>query len=127
MGTQLNYESYQKLIDEDILALNNFMPENSLEKNHIIEVLQWSIKEIYGDNDGVLKKCVITRYDKTIKKPPYLTIPIDEVEVFQPVEDKYGEKFSDRLYNACRKKGYYFKFYTMWSESDKYDYEIVVE
>ncbi len=76
---------------------------------------------------GVLKKCVITRYDKTIKKPPYLTIPIDEIEVPKPDLDDYGDEFAERLRCACRSRGQIFKFYTIWSENDKYDFELVVE
>ena len=147
MSVQLNKEAYQKLIDEDILSLEVHMPEYSLEKTHIIEVLNWSVKKIYGQEDNrgqglrddliyddngefnndVLKKCVITRYDETIKEPPYLTIPIDKVDVFEPEVDKGGVKFASRLHNACDRKGYFFKFYTMCSKNDKYDYKIVVK
>jgi len=47
MGIQLNEQAYQKLIDENIKALNKHMPEHSLEKKHTIEVLKWSVKQIY--------------------------------------------------------------------------------
>lgn len=39
---------------------------------------------------SILRKCVITRYDETIKEPPYLTIPVDKVEVRQPIVDEGG-------------------------------------
>jgi len=147
VSVDINEEAYQKLIDEDILQLEVHMPEYSLEKTHIIEVLNWSVKKMYDDNsdnrgqglrddliydengefkDDVLKKCMITRYDKTITKPPYLTIQIDKVDVFQPEEDEYGIIFASRLRSACESKGYYFKFYTMCSDNDEFDYEIVV-
>lgn len=71
------------------------------------------------------KKCVITRYDKTITKPPYLTIPLDECIVEKPEIDNLGEEFARRLSFACRLKGYEMKFYTQSSETD-FDYEIVV-
>jgi len=47
MGIQLNEQTYQKLIDENIEALNEYMPEHSLEKKHTVEVLKWSVKQIY--------------------------------------------------------------------------------
>lgn len=49
MGIQLNKESYQKLINENIEALEKYMPEHSLEKKHTIEVLKWSVEKIYGE------------------------------------------------------------------------------
>ena len=75
----------------------------------------------------MLKKVEITKYDKSIKKPPFLTLHLDDCEVDEPDKDvdKYGEKFADNLWRACRNKGYYFKFYTMSSKLG-YDYEAVV-
>lgn len=50
MGIQLNEQAYQKLIDEDIEALEKNMPVYSLEKRHIIKVLKWSVEQIYHKN-----------------------------------------------------------------------------
>ena len=50
MGIQLNEQAYQKLIDENIEALEKYMPKYSLEKKHIIEVLKWSVTQIYHNN-----------------------------------------------------------------------------
>ena len=72
-----------------------------------------------------IKKCIISRYDETIKEPPYLTIKIDEMEVKQPEKDNLGEEFCERLRCGCKSKGYQFKFYTT-SEDKDYDYEVVV-
>jgi len=47
MGIQLDEHAYQRLIDENIEALNKYMPEHSLEKKHTIEVLKWSVQQIY--------------------------------------------------------------------------------
>ena len=72
------------------------------------------------------KKCIISRYDETIKEPPYLTIPLETVEVNQPDEnDDGGVELYERLKAACRSKGYIFKFYTM-SDEKGIDYELVV-
>ena len=46
MGT-LNKAGYQKLIDGNIEELEKYMPKYSLEKKHTIEVLKWSVKQIY--------------------------------------------------------------------------------
>lgn len=46
MGTTLNRASYQKMIDEDIEELKKSIP-NSLERKHIIQVLEWSVTELY--------------------------------------------------------------------------------
>lgn len=51
MSTKLDEHAYKKLIDENILALNKYMPKHSLEKKHIIAIMEWSIKEIYHKYD----------------------------------------------------------------------------
>jgi hypothetical protein len=71
------------------------------------------------------KTCIITRYDETITEPPYLTIPLEKVELDEVGNDKYGSEFARVLFEACRERGYVFKFYTMGSEYGV-DYEIVV-
>ena len=45
--TKLFLESYKKLVDEDIAWLIN-NTERSLERDHIIDVLIWSIDVNYG-------------------------------------------------------------------------------
>ena len=72
-----------------------------------------------------LKKCVITRYDDTIKEPPYLTIAIDKTEVVDPKLNDDGVEFFERLRGACRAKGYHIKCYTM-SEDKNFDYQLIV-
>jgi hypothetical protein len=74
---------------------------------------------------STLKKCIISIYDETITEPPYLTIPIDTVEVYQPEKDNLGEQFYENLKDSCRTKGYLFKFYSL-SKDKNFDYEIVV-
>lgn len=68
---------------------------------------------------------MISRYDETIKEPPYLTVKIDEMLVVKPEEDKYGEEFAERIRKSCNQRGYTFKFYTI-SENKEYDYEAVI-
>jgi hypothetical protein len=72
-----------------------------------------------------IKKCIISKYDKNIKEPPFLTISIDIIEVIEPDNDDCGEKFAEMLNDICFNKGYIFKFYTTSKEKD-IDYEIVV-
>lgn len=74
----------------------------------------------------MIRKCVITRYDESITEAPFITIPIDSVEVSEPLTDNLGEEFALRIFSACRSKGYNFKFYTT-SRNKDFDYEIVVE
>lgn len=50
MGT-LNKESYAKLIEEDIAEMEKYMPKYSLEKRHAIEVLRYSIKVLYEEDE----------------------------------------------------------------------------
>ena len=67
MGTTLNKKAYTELIEQNIAELEKYMPEHSLEKNHIIDILRWSIrvnyeyqKETYSNLDELLefyKKC----------------------------------------------------------------------
>lgn len=71
-----------------------------------------------------IKKCKITRYDESIIGPPFLTIQIDSVEVYQPETDELGQKFAKILQIACKLKGYNFRFYT--TGDSEYDYEIVI-
>lgn len=72
-----------------------------------------------------IKKCYISRYDKSITEPPYLTIKFDEVEIEAPLADNLGETFAKKISEACIAKGYIFKFYTS-SGDDRFDFEIVV-
>ena len=37
-----------------------------------------------------LKKCIISRYDETITEPPFLTIPLDTIDVLEPQFDIGG-------------------------------------
>lgn len=78
------------------------------------------------NNENNIKNCIISRYDKTIKEAPFLTIQVDSVEVSQPLHDDGSVNFAIRLKKACLNKGYEFRFYTL-SDVDGYDYEIVVE
>ena len=56
MGMQLNREKYKQLIEDDIFALVQYMPTHSLERNHIVSVLKWSIDQIYGgDGENSIK------------------------------------------------------------------------
>lgn len=43
----LNKKAYVELIEGDIQELEKYMPEFSLEKKHIIAVLNWSIEKQY--------------------------------------------------------------------------------
>lgn len=47
MSIQLNKKAYEQLIKEDIDELNKYMPGHSLCKNHIIDILKWSVNQIY--------------------------------------------------------------------------------
>lgn len=47
MATNVNERTYKRMIKEDIEALEKDMPKHSLEKKHIIHVLEWSIKQLY--------------------------------------------------------------------------------
>jgi hypothetical protein len=49
--TDLNRKAYQDLIDEDIEYIEKYFPKHSLEKMHIIEILKWSVKEIYDSRN----------------------------------------------------------------------------
>jgi len=75
--------------------------------------------------ESQIKKCIISRYDETITEAPFLTIPIDKIEVLQPDNDYLGQAFADILRCSCSEKGYIFKFYTTSTEKN-IDYEIVV-
>lgn len=69
MGTTLNKKAYQRLIDENIEALEKHMPEHSLEKKHTIEVLKWSVVEIYEQSQktkSIVKE--IEEMDKLLNK-----------------------------------------------------------
>jgi len=51
MGMTMNRSAYQKLVDEDIEWLDKMMKEhapNSLEGNHIREIVRNSVDRIYG-------------------------------------------------------------------------------
>lgn len=72
-------------------------------------------------------KCVVSRYDDTIKEAPFKTIAIDTIELSYPAKDNaQGTEKYNRLCEACRAKGYVFKFYTM-SQEKGITYEVVVK
>jgi len=68
--TQLNKQTYQQLIKEDIEQLNKFMPEHSLERKHIVDVLNWSVNQIYPDKpkpQQEIPKCRICESNQRVK------------------------------------------------------------
>ena len=52
MSTKLNRETYEKLIEEDVAWLRT-MPD-TLQSDHIEQVLWWSIKALYPSQPGDL-------------------------------------------------------------------------
>ena len=72
-----------------------------------------------------VKKFMISRYDETIKEPPYKTIKIDEMLVVKPDKDNLGEEFCERIRKSLNQRGYKFKFYTS-SENKNFDFNAVV-
>jgi cell division protein FtsB len=54
MGTHLNKKSYEKVISDNIEELEKYMPEHSLYKKHIINVLKWSIDANYEPTESEL-------------------------------------------------------------------------
>jgi hypothetical protein len=73
-------------------------------------------------------KCIVCKYDDTIKEPPFKTIPIDTIKIqdTDPIADKRGEARYLRLVQACKAKGYNVKFYTL-SEEKGMTYDVVVK
>ena len=58
-------------------------------------------------------RCMISRYDETIKEPPFETIQIGEMEVEVPRVDHLGERFYMNLVKELKLQGYRIKFYTL--------------
>jgi DnaJ-class molecular chaperone len=58
MGGEMQLHAYKQLIAEDIAELRRYMPEHSLEMKHIIEVLKWSIDELYSDYPNHIREKV---------------------------------------------------------------------
>lgn len=48
MTMKLSEKDYREIIEQDIAALEKAIPEDTLEKHHIITVLRWSILELYA-------------------------------------------------------------------------------
>jgi hypothetical protein len=67
MSVQLDEHAYQRLIDENIIALEKYMPEHSLEKKHTIEVLKWSVNEIYHNTKLDVSKMEANDVSKIVK------------------------------------------------------------
>lgn len=61
---KLNKEAYSKLIQEDIKKLENYFPNDSLEKKHILGVLEDSINFYYPieNNDSNIQKIMNNEY-----------------------------------------------------------------
>jgi hypothetical protein len=68
---------------------------------------------------------MISRYDRSITKPPYLTIKIDSMLINKPKNDDLGELFYELLKRECTERGYKFKYYTL-PEDTEFDYEVIV-
>src|ERR1700748_836351 len=51
MGTTLDKRAFEKLIEEDIKYLNEICEENSLERGHIVTILEQSVDCYYPDSD----------------------------------------------------------------------------
>ena len=49
--TDMNRHGYEQLIAGDIVELNKAMPPESLERQHIEQVLRWSVTALYGRAD----------------------------------------------------------------------------
>ena len=64
MGTTLNRKAYARLIEENIAEIEKYMPD-SLERQHTIEVLRWSVVLEYG------RKCVNCENITSDKKVSY--------------------------------------------------------
>lgn len=48
-NVDINERAYRELIDQNIEELNKYMPESSLERRHIIDIMEHSIFLYYGD------------------------------------------------------------------------------
>lgn len=52
VGSTLNKRTYKQLIDEDIQSVKEYFPKHSLEKDHIVKVLDWSVDAFY-EGEGI--------------------------------------------------------------------------
>jgi hypothetical protein len=104
----------------------SFRNGNTFHKNVRSVLNKFNLLNDVTVKEEVIKKCVIARYDDSIKEPPFKTIIIDDIEVLMPENDGGGEEFAHRLIAACKDKGYSFRFYCSSSEKDV-DFEIVVD
>lgn len=107
--TKLNEKAYQNLIDGDKKELERWIPSVSIIKHHIIEVLDWSVREIYHSNDkikvesdGVTKMVEPKDWDKWLK----LALPLNEWSqddseylIYQNAESITIQEHNKRLMN----------------------------
>jgi len=67
-------------------------------------------------------RCMISRYDETIKEAPFETIQIGEMEVEVPkTDDHLGQKFYMNLVNELKLQGYRIKCYSVGKGDFKYN------
>lgn len=71
-------------------------------------------------------KVILTKYDKSITEPPFLTYAIsDTIELEDVVgDDPLGEKIYAKLSNLCYKRGEIMQFYTIGTDYNV-DFQIV--
>jgi hypothetical protein len=82
MGTQLDKKSYEKLILENIKAIEKYMPKYSLEKNHTIKVLEWSIDNLYPNNNRyTLKHAPIKKESNFLNKIGWLATSVSLIGI----------------------------------------------
>tara|TARA_R110000751_G_scaffold96881_1_gene188773 strand:+ start:42 stop:278 length:237 start_codon:yes stop_codon:yes gene_type:complete len=71
-------------------------------------------------------RCMISRYDETIKEAPFETIQIGEMEVEVPKVDHLGQEFFMNLVKELKLQGYRIKFYTL-STKVGFKYNVIVK
>jgi len=74
---------------------------------------------------GAWKRCMVSRYDYSIKQPPFLGIQVGEFMIEEPERDHLGEQLCAKFRTACWLSGFTFKFWTT-STNPMYDYDVYV-
>ncbi len=72
----------------------------------------------------MIKKCLIQKYDVSVKEPPYEFIDLGNFTIDEP-DNRDGFEFIKILKQKCREKGFEFRFYSL-TEMKKYDYIVTV-
>lgn len=90
---RVNEQTFKKMIEQNIQYMNDHFPDNSLEKQHIIDIMKESIK--YHYHEGNLPPIGIENFNTIKDLRPFLLRHPDRQMVKESCLHYLGDKFQE--------------------------------